>query len=107
MTEPTSLKQSLEKAQLGPMERKPADAGPQNLISVARRLLSQQQERLINERASYEAERTTRSNWYRTEMAKLADGAEAEMATLDKGWTKLEAEISTIIRQIKALLSAG
>jgi hypothetical protein len=105
--EPNNLQRAMDEAAKVIQEpAKPvAYADPQRLVDTAKRLLRQQQDRLVTGRADYESERTARSNWFRSEMSKLSDEAEAEMGMLERKWEEEEIKINLIIRQVKALLS--
>lgn len=80
-----------------------ASIDAERLISTGEHLLRTQQARLMTARGDYERKRTDRMNFYRGEMQRLADEAEAELLVIDRNWSQECAKIEQIIGKLKAL----
>jgi hypothetical protein len=81
----------------------PALTDASRLLAAADKLLRFQQARMARERASYEASRTERVNFYRMEVARLEDEAEAELLAMAQKWHETESETLRLIGKLKAL----
>jgi hypothetical protein len=81
----------------------PALTDASRLLAAADKLLRFQQASLATQRASYEASRTERVNFYRIEVSRLQDEAEGELLKMDQKWNETENEILRLIGKLKAL----
>jgi hypothetical protein len=98
--EPSNLQQAMAKAEA---RETPALTDASRLLAAADKLLRFQQASFATQRASYEASRTERVNFYRIEVSRLQDEAEAELLKMDQKWHEEENRVLHLIGKLKAL----